>query len=81
MKDRSIRRHQDLRAKLKNKRNYANCISKLPPAELHDIENNIEKLRKVCVLNHLGDTSKKESKTIREMKHDITMKEQLTLTR
>lgn len=80
MKDRSIRRHQDLKAKIKNKRTYISCINNLSVSEKQDIENNIEKLRKICVLSQLDDTNKKEQKKpLREIKHDITMKEQLRL--
>lgn len=80
MKDRSIRRHQDLKAKIKNKKTYISCINNLPLSEKQNLENNIEKLRKVCVLSHLDGSEKKgQKKPLREMKHDITMKEQLKL--
>jgi hypothetical protein len=46
---------------------------------LQELENNVEKLRKVCVANQTGEESKKAGKKpLRERKHDISMKEQLS---
>ena len=81
MKDRALRRHQDLKSKIKNKKVYNSCLSDLPQSERQDLENNVEKLKKVCVASHLDDESKKDrKKTIQELKHDITMEEQLELS-
>ncbi|MCK5349436.1 MAG: hypothetical protein KAJ25_08595 [Desulfobacula sp.] len=80
MKDRALRRHQDLKAKRKSQQTYNSCISDLSQLEKQGLENNIEKLKKVCVLSHYDEHSKKiSSKTFQEMKHDISMREQLSL--
>jgi hypothetical protein len=80
MKDRALRRHQDVRAKRKSQKAYNSCIGELPQSERQDLENNIEKLRKVCTASHLEEESRKAvKKTVQEMKHDITMREELTL--
>ncbi len=80
MKDRSLRRHQEFKAKRKSQQNYSSCIDGLPQSERQDLENNIEKLKKVCVASHINEASKRApKKTLREMKHDISMQEQLTL--
>ena len=81
MKDRAMRRHEDLKAKIKSQHNYTSCIEDLPESERLGLENNIEKLKKVCVASHLDDESKKDrKKTRQEIKHDISMKEQLDST-
>ena len=79
MKDRALRRHQDLRAKRKNQKSYNSCIGDdLPQSEKQGLENNVEKLKKVCVMSHLDKhTRKATQKTLQEKKHDITMNEQL----
>lgn len=78
MKDRALRRHQDLKAKRKSQQTYNSCIEDLPQSEKQELQNNVEKLKKVCVASHLDDEAKKDSKkTLQEMKHDISMKEQL----
>ena len=78
MKDRALRRHQDLAAKRKNQKAYTSCIGDLPQSEKQELENNVEKLKKVCVMNHLDrHTAKETRKPLQERKHDITMKEQL----
>ena len=78
MKDRALRRHQDLAAKRKNQKAYNSCIGDLPQSEKQQLENNVEKLKKVCVMSHLDKhTAKETQKTLQERKHDITMKEQL----
>ncbi|MCD4678385.1 MAG: hypothetical protein K8S18_20720 [Desulfobacula sp.] len=79
MKDRAQRRHQDLKAKRKSQQTYNSCISDLSPLERQGLENNIGKLRKVCVLSNFDEHSKKATpKTLQEMKHDISMREQLS---
>lgn len=77
MKDRSMRRHQDFKTKIKNKKIYNSCIKNLSSSERSELENNVEKLKKICVANHQEDVSRKTKKTLQEMKHDITMREQL----
>jgi len=80
MKDRALRRHQDLKVKRKNQKAYNSCISDFPQSEKQELENNIEKLKKVCVARHFDERSKKDvKKTFQEMKHDISMEEQLEL--
>ncbi|MBU1343351.1 MAG: hypothetical protein KKE44_09205 [Proteobacteria bacterium] len=82
MKDRALRRHQEFKAKRKSKQTYTSCIGDLPQSEMQELENNIEKLRKVCVASHFDDALKKPSKKpLREMKHDISMEEQLRLSK
>lgn len=80
MKDRSLRRHQEFKAKRKSQQAYSSCVEDLPHSEKEALEQNIEKLKKVCVANHLEEEFKKANKkTVQEMKHDITMKEQMEL--
>ncbi|MCF6248142.1 MAG: hypothetical protein L3J69_12390 [Desulfobacula sp.] len=80
MKDRALRRHQDLTAKRKSQKAYNSCIGNLPQSERQQLENNVEKLKKVCVMSNLGKHVAKETqKTLQERKHDITMKEQLSI--
>ncbi len=80
MKDRALRRHQDFKAKRKSQQTYNSCISDLPRAKIHELENNVGKLRKICVAVRPDKTLKKAGKKpLREMKHDITMKEQLRM--
>ena len=81
MKDRALRRHQDLKAKRKSQKTYNSCISDLSQSEMQELENNVEKLKKVCVASHLDEHSKKViKKTFQEMKHDISMEEQLSIS-
>lgn len=81
MKNRSERRHQNFKAKAKSRRNYNNCIQDLSFSEKEALGNNVEKLRKVCVAGHIAKEAEKATKKpLRERKHDITMREQLTLT-
>ncbi|MCD4722529.1 MAG: hypothetical protein K8S13_22135 [Desulfobacula sp.] len=81
MKDRALRRHQDLKAKRKSQKAYNSCISDLPQSEKQELENNVEKLKKVCVLSQFDEHSQKATKkTLQEMKHDISMEEQLSLS-
>jgi hypothetical protein len=54
MKDRSLRRHQDFKAKTKSKKSYNSCIQDLSPVEREHLNNNADKLRKVCVASHFG---------------------------
>jgi len=81
MKDRALRRHQDLKAKRKSQKTYNSCLSDLHQSERQELENNVEKLKKVCVSSNIDEESKKvRKKTLQEMKHDITMEEQLELS-
>jgi len=81
MKDRALRRHQDLKAKRKSQKTYNSCLSDLPQSKRQELENNVEKLKKICVSSNLDEESKKvRKKTLQEMKHDITMEEQLGLS-
>ena len=78
MKDKALRRHQEFKAKIKSQKTYNSCISDLPESERQELENNIEKLKKICVLSHLDEQSKKTpKKTLQERKHDVSMREQL----
>jgi len=79
MKDRALRRHQEFKVKKRSIETYETCIGDdLPKAELQELENNVEKLRKVCVAIQQDEESKKVTKKpLRELKHDISMKEQL----
>jgi len=78
MKDKALRRHQEFKAKVKSQKTYNSCLSDLPESERQELENNIEKLKKVCVLSHLDEQSKTApKKTLQERKHDISMSEQL----
>ena len=78
MKEKSLRRHQDFKAMKKNQQTYNSCLSGLSPSKRHELEDNIKKLRKACVISHFDEHSNKASKkTLQEMKHDISMKEQL----
>ena len=80
MKDRALRRHQEFKVKKRNIETYESCIGDdLPESELQELENNVEKLRKVCVASQQDEESKKAGKKpLRELKHDISMKEQLS---
>jgi hypothetical protein len=80
MKDRALRRHQEFKAKKRSIETYETCIGDdLPEAELQELENNVEKLRKVCLAGQTGEASQKAGrKPLRERKHDISMKEQLS---
>lgn len=79
MKDRALRRHQDFKAKRKSQKAYNSCIGDaLPQSKRHGLENNVEKLKKACVMSHYDKHTRKESrKTLQERKHDISMREQL----
>lgn len=78
MKYRALRRHQEFMAKKRNQKNYNSCIGDLSFQERQELENNIEKLKKVCVMTHMDDhTSKASQKSLQERKHDITMREEL----
>lgn len=78
MKDRSVRRHQTFKTQKKNIKTYNSCIQNIPEFKRKGIENNLNKLRKACAINHLTDDSRPVGKSLRELKHDITMKEQLS---
>ncbi len=78
MRDRALRRHQEVKAKIKKQNEFNTCIMELPESERYAVESNIEKLKKKCVPGHSGHHTKKTAKkTVQEMKHDISMKEQL----
>lgn len=80
MKDRALRRHQEFKAKKRSIETYEVCIGNdVPKSELQDLELNVEKLRKVCILAQQqdGDPKRSVKKPLRELKHDISMKEQL----
>lgn len=79
MKDKALRRHQEFKAKLKSQKTYNSCLLDLPESERHELENNIEKLKKVCASGHVDENNNPlPRKTLRERKHDISMKEQLS---
>ena len=80
MKDRALRRHQEFKVKKRSIETYQSCIGDdLPETELQELENNVEKLRKVCVASQQDEDFKKVGKKpLRELKHDISMKEQLS---
>ncbi len=78
MKDRATRRHEDLKAKKKVSKQYNSCIEELSSEERQGVEGNISKLKKVCASPYEEDHDRKLGhKTVQELKHDITMKEQL----
>ncbi|MFH2091627.1 MAG: hypothetical protein ABIJ31_04615 [Pseudomonadota bacterium] len=80
MKDRALRRHQEFKVKIKKQNDYNSCIGDLPAEKRDELANNIEKLKKVCVSSHHEEHLQRAAKkTLQEMKHDITMKEQLHL--
>jgi len=79
MKDRALRRHQEFKVKKRSIETYESCIGDdLPEAELQELENSVEKLRKVCVASQIEESKKTGKKPLRELKHDISMKEQLS---
>ncbi|MBT3178128.1 MAG: hypothetical protein HOG03_14390 [Desulfobacula sp.] len=78
MKDKALRRHQEFKAKIKSQKNYNSCIPDLPESERQELENNIEKLKKVCISSHLEEKEQNYSKKpLQVRKHDISMREQL----
>jgi hypothetical protein len=78
MKDRALRRHQELKVRKKSQKTFINCIPNAELTEMESMENHIEKLRKACVLSHFDKHNRKATKkTIQEKKHDLTMKEQI----
>lgn len=78
MKERALRRHQEFKAKKKNLKTYNSCIGDLPQSQKLELENNIKKLRKVCVASHFDEHSKTATKkTLQEKKHDISVREQI----
>jgi hypothetical protein len=80
MKDRALRRHQDLAAKKRRKEAYNSCIATLSDIDKDKFEDNVEKLRKVCVASHTPhDPRKIQKKPLRDLKHDITMREELRI--
>ncbi len=78
MRDRAERRHQEIKVRRKLNRQYNSCIEGLSSDALDGIQGNTEKLKKVCASPYSEDHDRRlGKKTIQEMKHDITMKEQL----
>ena len=78
MKDRALRRHQEFTIKNRKFNEYSSCISKFPQSERLIVEGNLDKLKKACVISHYDEHSKKATKkTVQEMRHDISMQEQL----
>lgn len=79
MKDKALRRHHELKAKIKTQKTYHSCLLELPESERQELENNVEKIKKVCASSHLDETATLlPKKTLRERKHDISMREQLS---
>lgn len=78
MKEKSLRRHQDFNARKKQQQTYNSCLPDLSQSERYELENNIKKLRRACIISHFDEHSNTATKkTLQEMKHDISMKEQL----
>lgn len=78
MKDRALRRHQEFKVKIKKQNIYNSCIGDLPPDRKDELEHNLEKMKKACVYSHMDEKSKwAKRKTVQEMRHDISMREQL----
>jgi len=77
MKDRALRRHQDFKAKRKSQKAYVHCLGDDLPGSEYGDGSNVEKLKKACVMSHFDKHHQKE-KPLRERKHDISMREQLT---
>ncbi len=78
MRDRAERRHQEFKVKRKLTKQYNSCIEDLPSDTRQELEGNVDKLKKVCASPFSEDHDQKAGKkTIQELKHDITMKEQL----
>jgi len=78
MRDRAERRHQEIKVRRKLNKQYNSCIQGLSSDTRDGIEGNADKLRKVCTSPYSEDHDRKlGKKTIQELRHDITMKEQL----
>ncbi|MDD9300992.1 MAG: hypothetical protein HUK40_01075 [Desulfobacter sp.] len=78
MKDRAVRQHEELKVRRKLNKQYNSCIEGLSSDARHTVEGNAEKLKKVCASPYSEDHDRKMGKkTIQELKHDITMREQL----
>jgi len=78
MRDRAERRHQEIKVRRKLNRQYNSCIESLSSDERDGIEGNADKLKKVCASPYSEDHDRKlGKKTVQELRHDITMKEQL----
>ncbi len=79
MRNRAIRRHQEIKVKRKLTQHYKSCIRELPQSERMGVEGNITKLRKVCATPYSEDHDRKLGKrTVQERRHDITMREQIS---
>ncbi len=78
MKNKAVRRHHEFRTRKKLEQNYNSCIQDLSPEERRDLEGKVDKLKKVCASPYSQDTRQKFSKKPpRELRHDITMREEL----
>lgn len=78
MRDRAVRRHEEFKVRRKLNRQYNSCIEGLSSDVRHGIEGNAEKLRKVCTSPYSETRDRRLGhKTVQELKHDITMREQL----
>ncbi len=78
MKDRALRRHQDFKAKKRALKQYNSCIEELSNSKKQVLESNIEKLKKVCTAHFdVEHPLKDTAKTLQELRHDITLKEQM----
>ncbi|MCG8551225.1 MAG: hypothetical protein MI799_12555 [Desulfobacterales bacterium] len=78
MRDRAIRRHQDIKFKRKLRKQYNSCIERLSGTMDTGFKDNTEKLKKVCTEPYSQERDRKRGKrTVQERRHDITMKEQL----
>ncbi|WP_320040975.1 hypothetical protein [uncultured Desulfobacter sp.] len=78
MRDRAVRRHQEIKVKRKLRKQYNSCIERLSGSMDSSFEDNAEKLKKVCTLHYSQDRDRKlKKRTVQERRHDITMKEQL----
>ncbi|WDP89253.1 MAG: hypothetical protein HUN04_05710 [Desulfobacter sp.] len=78
MRDRAVRRHEEFKVRRRLNRQYNSCIENLSSDVRNGIEGNAEKLKRVCAtLNAERHDRKLGKKTIQELRHDITMREQL----
>ena len=78
MRNRAVRRHQEVRVKKKLNKKYNSCIEGLSAAAGHGVEGNAEKLKKICSLpRELARDRKLGKRTAQDRRHDIGMKEQL----
>ncbi|WP_321416482.1 hypothetical protein [uncultured Desulfobacter sp.] len=77
MRDRAVRRHQEIKVKRKLRKQYNSCIERLSGTMNPSFEDNAEKLKKVCTSPYSEDRDRSlGNRTVQERRHDITMKEQ-----